>query len=84
MTRMLCAEAVRINAIRRSETSRNRSRLDSLPHKERQVLDMILKCQTIREMVQQSTLSLRVSEDRRSRVMKRMGVSPVVVRVSGN
>ena len=59
-----------------------RSRLDSLTHKEREVLDLILMGQTNREMAQALTLSLRAIEDRRSRVMKRMGLSSVVDLVS--
>lgn len=59
-----------------------RARLDSLTHKEREVLDLILIGQTNREMAQALTLSLRAIEDRRSRVMKRMGMSSVVDLVS--
>lgn len=59
-----------------------RSRLDSLTLKEREVLDLILEGHTNREMAKQLTLSLRAIEDRRSRVMKRMGMSSVVNLVS--
>lgn len=59
-----------------------RSRLDSLTHKEREVLDRILKGQTNREIAEELKLSLRAIEDRRSRVMKRMGMSSVVNLVS--
>lgn len=55
-----------------------RSRIDSLTHKEREVLDLILKGMTNREMAQELSLSLRAIEDRRSRVMKRMEMSSVV------
>lgn len=55
-----------------------RSRVDSLTRKEREVLDLILKGRTNREMAQELTLSLRAIEDRRSRVMKRMEMSSVV------
>lgn len=59
-----------------------RSRLDSLTRKEREVLDLILKGKTNREMAEKLTLSLRAIEDRRSRVMKRMEMSSVVDLVS--
>lgn len=59
-----------------------KSRLESLTHKEREVLDLILKGKTNREMASELTLSLRAIEDRRSRVMKRMGMSSVVDLVS--
>ena len=59
-----------------------RSRVDSLTRKEREVLDLILKGKTNREMAQELTLSLRAIEDRRSRVMKRMEMSSVVDLVS--
>lgn len=59
-----------------------RSRIDSLTHKEREVLDLILKGMTNREMAQELSLSLRAIEDRRSRVMKRMEMSSVVDLVS--
>lgn len=59
-----------------------RSRIDSLTHKEREVLDLILKGMTNREMALELSLSLRAIEDRRSRVMKRMEMSSVVDLVS--
>ena len=59
-----------------------RSRIDSLTHKEREVLELILKGMTNREMAQELSLSLRAIEDRRSRVMKRMEMSSVVDLVS--
>lgn len=59
-----------------------KARLDSLTLKEREVLDLILEGHTNREMAKELTLSLRAIEDRRSRVMKRMGMSSVVNLVS--
>jgi len=59
-----------------------KSRLESLTNKEREVLDLILEGRTNREIAQELTLSLRAIEDRRSRVMKRMGSSTVVYLVS--
>ncbi len=59
-----------------------RSRLDSLTSKEREVLDLILEGRTNREIANRLALSLRAIEDRRSRVMKRMGTSSVVNLVS--
>lgn len=59
-----------------------KARLDSLTLKEREVLDLILEGHTNREMARELTLSLRAIEDRRSRVMKRMGMSSVVNLVS--
>lgn len=59
-----------------------KARLDSLTLKEREVLDLILEGHTNREIAKELTLSLRAIEDRRSRVMKRMGMSSVVNLVS--
>ena len=55
-----------------------KSRLQSLTHKEREVLDLIIVGRTNREIASKLTLSLRAIEDRRSRVMKRMGMSSIV------
>lgn len=55
-----------------------RSRLSSLTPKEREVLNLILKGHTNREMARILSLSQRAIEDRRSRVMKRMGTSSIV------
>ena len=69
-----------IEAVRRN--AEIKSRFESLTHKEREVLDLILKGKTNREMALELKLSLRAIEDRRSRVMKRMETSSVVDLVS--
>ena len=55
-----------------------RQKLDSLTPKEREVLDLLLVGRTNKEIASELHLSVRAIEDRRSRLMKRMGFASIV------
>lgn len=72
----------------RAERQRDReltdlqTRMASLTRREREVLDLLLQGKTNKEMAEQLGLSLRAIEDRRARLMKRMGAASTVELVS--
>jgi len=72
----------------RAERQRDReltdlqTRMASLTRREREVLDLLLQGKTNKEMAEQLGLSLRAVEDRRARLMKRMGAASTVELVS--
>lgn len=60
------------------ERTELRTRRDALTAKEREVLDLVLDGKTNKEMARQLGLSLRTIEDRRARVMRKMGAASLV------
>lgn len=63
-----------------SDKRRNemRERLDSLTEKERSVLDLIRSGCSNRDMAERLNITVRAVEDRRSRVMSKMGAGTIV------
>lgn len=71
-------EALELDHARReSNRARNlaRERLASLTPREREVLDLVSRGQTNKQIAAELHLTLRAIEDRRSRLMRRMGVN---------
>ena len=58
--------------------ARKASRLAQLTHKEREVLDLVASGHTNKEIADLLQLSIRAIEDRRSRLMKKLGAQSVV------
>jgi FixJ family two-component response regulator len=71
-------KAIRKDAAERASRGKaadTQARLDALTPKEREVLDQIVAGRTNREIADQLGLSVRAVEDRRARLMRKLGVN---------
>lgn len=71
-------QAIELDQLRREMSQKRelaRSRMATLTPREREVLDFVIQGKTNKEIAAQLHLTLRAIEDRRSRLMRRVGVN---------